>query len=107
MPQPPKADNLLKVIEMTNKDVGLSISPTVIPDYTELIKELARAIQYLIDKDFEKLMHILYRIDVSEAKVKAAFGLEQDVAEQIALLIIEREEQKVITREKYRNKRER
>ena len=86
---------------MTNKDVGLSISPAVIPDYSELIKELSRAIQYLIDKDFEKLLHILYRIDVSEIKVKEAFGLERDVAQQIAVLIIEREEQKVFTRAKY------
>ena len=102
MTPPKKENNLLKVVEMTNKEVGLSLSPTSITDYDELTNELARAIQYLIEKDFEKLMHILYRIDVSEAKVKLAFGLEQDVARQIALLIIEREEQKVITREKYR-----
>lgn len=102
MSKPRKADTLVQVLEMTNKDVGLSLSPTSIPDYNELVKELARAIEYLIEKDFEKLMHILYRIDVSETKVKAAFGLEQDVAQQIALLIIEREEQKVITREKYK-----
>lgn len=95
-----KENNLLKVVEITNKDVGLTLSST--SDYEELTKELARAIQHLIDKDFEKLMHILYRIDVSEAKVKLAFGLEQDVARQIALLIIEREEQKVFTREKYK-----
>lgn len=102
MNQPKKADNLIQVLEMTNKDVGLSLSPATIPNYDELVKELARAVQYLIDKDFEKLMQILYRIDVSEAKVKAAFGLERDVAEQIALLIIEREQQKVITRAKYK-----
>lgn len=102
MSQLKKAENLLSVVEMTNKDVGLSLSPVSIPNYDELIKELVRAVQYLIDKDFEKLMHILYRIDVSESKVKEAFGLEQDVAKQIAILIIEREEQKVITRAKYR-----
>ncbi len=106
MPQLKKADNLIKVVEMTNKDVGLSLSPTVILAEDDLLKELTRAINYLIDKDFEKLMHILYRIDVSEQKVKQAFGLEQDVAVQIAKLIIEREQQKVITREQYSNKRE-
>lgn len=87
---------------MTNKDVGLSLSPSTISTQDEFVKELARAIQYLIDADFEKLMHILYRIDVSENKVKQVFGLEQDVATQIALLIIEREKQKVITREFYK-----
>ena len=103
MPSPKKADNLIQVLEMTNKDVGLSLSPTSILDYNELVKELTRAIEYLIEKDFEKLMHILYRIDVSESKVKQVFGLEQDVAKQIAMLIIEREKQKVITRAKYRS----
>ena len=102
MPKPRKADNLVQVLEMTNKDVGLSLSPSSILDYGELIKELARAIEFLLDKDFEKLMHILYRIDVSESKVKEAFGLEQDVAQKIAILIIEREKQKVITRAEYR-----
>ncbi len=103
MPQQKKAEHLIKVLEMTNKDVGLSLSSSTIPSLDELVKELTRAIQYLIDKDFEKLMHILYRIDVSENKVKKAFGLEQDVAEQIAKLIVEREQQKVITREKYKS----
>ena len=102
MPKPKKADNLAQVLEMTNKDVGLYLSPASIPNYKELVKELAIAVQYLIDKDFEKLLHILYRIDVSENKVKQVFGLEQDVAQQIALLIIEREKQKVITRAKYK-----
>jgi len=101
MPQPKKGVDLIKVLEMTNKDVGLSLSPSTTPTLDELVSELTRAIQYLIDKDFEKLMHILYRIDVSEKKVKHAFGLEHDVAEQIAKLIIEREQQKVITRKKY------
>lgn len=102
MSRPRKRDNLLQVVEMTNKDVGLSLSPSSIADYAHLIRELSRTVEYLIDKDFEKLMQILYRIDISETKVKLAFGLEHNVAYEIALLIIEREEQKVITREKYK-----
>jgi len=102
MPQPKKADSLIPLVEITNKDVGLSLSPSVILTVDDLLKELTRAIEHLIDKDFEKLMQILYRIDVSETKVKQAFGLEQDVATQVAKLIIEREQQKVITRAKYK-----
>ena len=102
MSLPQKENNLLAVVEITNKDVGLSLSPSDITNYDALVNSLTRAIEYLIEKDFEKLMHILYRIDVSEAKVKQVFGLEHDVAQQIALLIIEREEQKVITRAKYK-----
>jgi len=102
MPQQKKGVDLLKVLEMTSKDVGLSLSASVILTEDDLLKELTRAIEYLIDKDFEKLMQILYRIDVSETKVKQAFGLEQDVAEQIAKLIMEREQQKVVTRARYK-----
>ena len=102
MSRPGKRDNLLQVVELTNIDVGLSLSPSTILDYAQLIRELSRAVEYLIDKDFEKLMQILYRIDVSETKVKLAFGLEHNVAYEIALLIVEREEQKVITRVKYK-----
>ncbi len=100
MNQPKKADSLLKVVEITNKDVGLSTSVILTED--DLLKELTRTIEYLIDKDFEKLMQILYRVDVSENKVKQAFGLEKEVAHQIAKLIIARERQKVITRTKYK-----
>jgi len=102
MHQQKKADNIIQVLEMTNKDVGLTLSSTDILTKDALLVELTKAIQYLIEKDFEKLMHILYRIDVSESKVKQVFGLEQDVAGQIAQLIIEREQQKVITRAKYK-----
>ncbi len=102
MNQPPKVDYLSQVLEITNTDVGLKISSTSILNFDDFAKELAKSIAYLLEKDFEKLMHILYRIDVSEAKVKAAFGLTQDVAEQIALLIIEREKEKVVTRTKYK-----
>ena len=35
-------------------------------------------------------------------EVKNAFGLENNVADELALLVIEREKQKVLTRAKYR-----
>lgn len=100
MKKPQKANQLSEVVELTSRDLGLAIP--VQQNFDEFINELSRAIQYLIDTDFEKLMHILYRIDVNENKVKQAFGLEKDVAKEIALLVIEREKQKVLTRAKYR-----
>jgi len=102
MNQPLKAEKLLNVVELTYKEVGLPITHISTLEYADFENELTKAIQYLIDKDFEKLMHLLYRIDVSEAKVKMAFGLEKEVAREIALLIIDREQQKVITRAKYK-----
>lgn len=101
MKNPQKAEaNLSDVVALTGKELGLILSETA--NYELFVKELTRAIQYLIDTDFEKLMHLLYRVDVSEQKVKQAFGLEHDVAHELALLVIEREKQKVITRAKYK-----
>jgi len=102
MSQPLKPEKLLNVIELTYKEVGLPITHISTLAYNDFENELTRAIQHLIDKDFEKLMHLLYRIDVNEQKVKMAFGLEKEVAREIALLIINREQQKVITRAKYK-----
>ena len=61
---------------------------------------LTGEIRILLDLDFNRLMNILYRIDVSEEKVKKAFA-EDDPAFSIAGLIIERELKKVETRSKY------
>ena len=59
-------------------------------------------ISELIDSDFERLLLILYRIDVSEEKVQASLAAA-DLAhgpEVLADLIIERQIEKQTTREK-------
>lgn len=95
-------DNLLPdVLNLTNKDFNLDIPQSEVSNQDEFLKLLTRVIQQLLDTDFERLMNGLYRIDVDENKVKLAMTTN-DVAENIALLIIERELQKVETRKKYR-----
>lgn len=68
--------------------------------FRELRKVLIRRIEELIDKDTEKLMWVLYRIDVSEQKVKEALAANTSAnhAEVIADLIIARQIEKVKTR---------
>ncbi|MBS1626089.1 MAG: hypothetical protein JSS76_00875 [Bacteroidetes bacterium] len=68
--------------------------------FQELRKVLIRRIEELIDKDTEKLMWVLYRIDVSEQKVKEALAANTSAnhAEVIADLIIARQIEKVKTR---------
>jgi len=58
----------------------------------------------LLDSDIEGLLSLLYRIDVSEQKVKAilATANQGDMAKKIAVLIIERQIQKIISRMKYK-----
>ena len=61
-------------------------------------------INQLIKDDFEKLVTYLYRIDVNEQKLKLLLHQfpEEDAGKIIAALIIERQQQKIKTRELFR-----
>jgi hypothetical protein len=76
-----------------------------VPDLLYRIKEeLVRRIIGLLNSNPERLMAILYRIDVSEATVNEIFATAQppDVPDLIADLIIERQLDKARTRAAYR-----
>ena len=92
---------LVRVIDLTNKDFDLGINSVVLNDHQAFLDLLTTAVQNLIDSDFERFLNALYRIDVDEQKVKEAFAQESNVAKAIAELIIQRELQKITTREKY------
>jgi hypothetical protein len=94
---------LVKVVDLTNKDFDLGFNELVPNDYQAFLGLLTIAVQNLIDSDFEKFLNALYRIDIDEQKVKEAFANERNVAATIAELIIQREIQKIKTREKYRS----
>lgn len=102
MKKHPTDARLVKVVDLTNKDFDLQINGLVPNDYQAFLDLLTRAVQNLIDSDFEKFLNALYRIDVDEQKVKEAFAKKGNVAAAIAELIIQREFQKITTREKYR-----
>lgn len=61
-------------------------------------------INHLINHDFEKLVFLLYRIDVSEQKIKTLLENTSAVnaSELIAQAIIERLEEKKLSRAKYK-----
>ena len=65
---------------------------------------LAAYLNDLINQDFEKLVQLLYRLDVSEKKLKALLSQnnQADAGRIIADLIIERQLQKVELRKKFR-----
>jgi|SRR5690606_3285158 len=73
--------------------------------FEEQKRQLIQIIAHLIDRDYHRLTHILYRIDVDENKLKQAL-MESDrpIAELIAELIIERQRQKLKYREMYKNR---
>lgn len=61
-------------------------------------------IDFLLSHDFEKLLCILYRVDVNETKAKEMLvqHSERNPAEIFADLVIEREMQKAMSRIKFR-----
>ena len=73
--------------------------------YEALKEKLASYLNNLMVTDFNKLVAILYRIDIAQEKAMAELtkNAEKETAgETLARLIIERQLEKVITRRKYR-----
>ena len=75
--------------------------------FEDLREKLSKQINLLIENDFHKLISILYRIDVSESKLKKLLSENPgtDSGEIIANLIIERQIQKIKSRRQF-NKRD-
>lgn len=68
-------------------------------------EQLAAHIQQLVNNDFSGLVSILYRLDVSELKLKRMLQERagEDAGYIIADLVIERELQKMESRKKFSN----
>ncbi|MGB3114986.1 MAG: hypothetical protein WBB11_02015, partial [Ferruginibacter sp.] len=60
----------------------------------------------LMVNDFNRLLNLLYRIDVNEEKLKTSLKefYDKDAADVIATLVIERQLQKILLREQYKAK---
>jgi hypothetical protein len=72
--------------------------------YHELLYNLAAKINYLITNDFSFLISVLYRLDISEKKLKTLLNNQhnQTAGDIIAKMIIERQFQKIESRKKYK-----
>lgn len=86
-----------------NAVYGLELSEAATMDQLETL--LAAKINTLINEDFSRLIQLLYRIDVSETKLKKLLRENNgsDADRLIARLILERQWQKIETRRKYSN----
>ena len=89
------------LIQSLNTELAINLPEKT--EYDELLKFLAGYINNLIKNDFEKLVSYLYRIDVSEPKLKSLLqqNPQEDAGNIIAALIIERQEQKIKTRQQF------
>jgi hypothetical protein len=71
-------------------------------DEWETIKKmLEEEIAFLIKNNFEKLLHILYRIDINENDAMTALQ-KTDAASRLTDLIIQRQIEKVKSRQQHR-----
>jgi hypothetical protein len=74
--------------------------------FRELKEKLSTRINQLINEDFGQLVRILYRIDVNENRLRALLreNSGQDAADLIAQLIIDRQLEKIKSREQFKSK---
>ena len=64
--------------------------------YDSLLNRLAQIVDHLISKDFNRLLNALYRIDISEEKLKSVLAqMPENTSLVIAQMILDRELQKV------------
>jgi hypothetical protein len=89
-----------QVIQLINPDMSPEVSITVFMD------KLEAYINYLIQNNFQKVISILYKIDINENKLRQLLQKEEDgnAGKIIAGLIIERQLEKIDTRKKFINK---
>ena len=84
-----------KIVEITN-DLQLN-------SINEIREKLLVLINELINEDFHSLIQLLYRIDVSEKKIRLYLNEKQNenAASILSDLIIERQFQKIESRKKF------
>jgi len=71
----------------------------------DLKRALFTKILELLDGNLERLLSMLYRVDLSQKKLDEIFlqGTKDEIAMQIAEAVIERQLQKIRTRKFYKN----
>lgn len=87
--------------DLVKIDFAIGIAPSV-NDSAGLHAFLTKVINELLDKDFEKLLSVMYRLDISEQKFRSALVMSVP-AEEIARLVLEREYEKIKFRMMYKS----
>ena len=73
--------------------------------YSQLLHDLSKEINFLITHNFPLLISLMYRLDISEKKVKVLLSQAGNTpaGEIIAALIIERQLQKIEARQSFKS----
>lgn len=91
-----------ELVQQVNKELAITLSEKI--SMEELHSQLAIHINELILHHFEQLISLLYRIDVSEAKIKSFLSRQtnENAGNIISTLIIERQLEKIKSRQQFR-----
>jgi len=70
----------------------------------ELLDILTSQVEYLLDRRLDFLLSLLYRLDILEPKIKAVLYNQEIIAPArgLAILILDRQKERVATRSKYK-----
>lgn len=92
-----------QLIQSLNNDLLLSIAD--IAGLAEIEQAVKQKVSELLQADFNALVTLLYRIDVSEEKLKLLLetNKDTDAADIISRLIVERQLQKIKSRNEFRS----
>ena len=90
-----------ELIQAIKNEFAIALADSI--SYTELHNLLSDYINGLIQNDFEKLVAHLYRIDVNELTLKKLLQQDpkEDAGKIIAAMIIERQQQKIMSRSQF------
>lgn len=91
-----------ELVILINKELVIELPEKI--SVEELREKLSAHINRLIQHNFEQLVNLLYRIDVSEAKIKSLLQIQPGInaGDIIADLIIERQLQKIKSRQQFK-----
>src|ERR1700754_142639 len=92
-----------ELIRLLNEELSVDISAQ--RTYAEIHDQLSVYVNELIKNDFDKLIAYLYRVDVNEQKLKSLLQQhpDEDAGKIIAMLIMERQQQKIKTRRQFKD----
>jgi hypothetical protein len=92
---------LPETVSQLAEDASLQLQPGI--TYQQLEDLLTKKLEAMISHDFQQFVLLLYKIDVSEFRIREvlAADLSPDVYRKIAALLIERQQEKIISRKTY------
>lgn len=96
---------MIKTLSEISEMAELDMNENSIETQEQFFSSLTKILSYLIDHHFEKLLWILYRIDVDEEKAKAILATNppEDAPAVLAQLIIERIKKKEELKKRFNN----